>query len=141
MRKVLALAVVAALLFCGCHRGTHTSSGVAVVTRITVSHPDDPQQVYSRPDKLRAIMNRLRGFGQEFSPEIDPETLSTPAWHIVLSLSDGKETHYRVKPERYLQRNNAPWRQTEPKGIASLIFLLKVLPPDEGAQDSPLASG
>ena len=83
MKRIIALCLTSALLFCGCHRGTHTGSGVAVVTRITVSHPDDSQQVYSRPDKLRAIMNRLRGFGQEFSPEIDPETISTPDWHIV----------------------------------------------------------
>lgn len=126
MRKAWAVAAVC-LLAVGCHMNKPGRHGV--VYRITVEC-QDKRAIYTDQEKMSQILNALRQLGQKTLAREEPDLLPEQLYQITLERSDGKSTVYHTAGERFLQINQEPWKQTEPKALWDLLHLLEELPPD-----------
>ena len=128
MRRIWLIVLAAVCLVAvGCHQTK--SRGHGVVCRITVQCQGGTT-VYTAQEKMTRILNGLRQLGQKTLAPIDPDTLSGAAYQITLECTDGKATVYHTKGERFLRKNQEPWKQTDPKALSDLILLFQNLTPD-----------
>ena len=125
-KKMLILLAVLCLIVPACRR---RPAEHGVVYRITVESSGE-RAVYTKPEKMSWILNSLRQLGQKTNPPVDPETLPAESYRITLDSTDGGQTVYHTKGERYLRKNQEPWRQTEPQALFQLLIVLHFLPPD-----------
>lgn len=130
-KRILVLLLTAALLTgCGAKKDPE---GLRVIYKITVTCHDggsSTQQIYTTQPKIRLILNGIRTLGQQFSPAIDPETLSERTFHIDISFTDGTNRLYQTKGDRYIRTDQERWKQTDPKQLEKLNHLLLTLPGD-----------
>lgn len=124
------------LLCSGCTSKGPPPEKWAVVSQITVTQ-DGTQKHYEDPEKLRSILSALRQPGQQTYPEIDPERSSLPSTNITLTRTDGTVKIYRIKGDRYIRQDDAPWQQADPERIGELTRLLQTLPGDAPPNRQP----
>ena len=129
MRKRIVF-IVAAVFLIGSLSRSDPPVRQRVVHRITVSSQGQ-QKTYTSQDKMQQILNALRYPAQYTRPDIDPDTLSAVSYQIILERTDESAVTYRTKGERYIRRNDEPWKQTDPQALFDLIALLEQLPGDE----------
>lgn len=129
MRRIwIIVMAVVCLTAVGCHR--NRTGGHGVVCRITVQC-ENQTVVYTAQDKMAHILNGLRQLGQKTLATINPDTLAGEAYEITLECTDGNNTVYHTKGTRFLQKNQEPWQQTDPKALSELLLLFQELTPDE----------
>lgn len=131
-KQLGALALIVAILFSACAIQT-PSPGWPVVSEITATIEQNgfsSRQTYTDSAKMRQILNLLRNLGQQFTPFVDPNTLSAPCCSICVSFTDGKRRVYQIKADRYIRTDSGPWQQADPERIEKLRQLIQTLPGD-----------
>lgn len=95
-------------------------------------------RTFRTPEKMEVILNYLRLLDYAGMPETDPELLSGDSCRITVWLYDGNRHTYHLHAGRYLSRDYHPWEKVE--GPQKLLFLLKLLPPDENTPAQSMTS-
>ena len=128
MKKWRLVVAVVLCLMTGCSSPKPETHGI--VYRIVVQCGEQTS-VYTSQEKTTWILNELRQLGQKTLAQIDPDVLTGRSYVITLERTDGKTVVYRTKGERFIRRDDEPWKQMDPKGMDNLVYLLEHLPPDE----------
>ena len=122
--------IVAAVFLIGSLSRPNPPVRQRVVCRITVSSQGQ-LKTFTSQGKMQQILNAMRYPAQYTRADIDPDTLSAVSYQIILERTDGSSVTYRTKGERYIRRNQEPWKQTNPQVLTELTTLLRELPTDE----------
>ena len=133
MKKRLAAAALGLLLLAGCSGKPHPG-GRFVVAKITVAQSQDgflTEKAFTNPQKMGRILNLLRNLGQQFTPPLDPDTLSDDSIQILVQFQDGSTRRYQTKSDLYIRTDQAPWQQADRGQLIKLRQLLQELTPDE----------
>lgn len=131
-KRIWAFALIAAILCVGCMM-KKPSAGWPVVSEISATMEQNglfTHNLYTDPSKMRQILNLLRDLGQQFTPDIDPDSLNAPQCSIYVSFTDGSQRAYHIKSDRYIRTDSSPWQQADPERIDKLRQLLQALPGD-----------
>ena len=132
-KRIFFLFLAAVMLFAACRPAKPEIESWPVVSQINVTYQHNGstgQRTYTTPSKMRQILNRLRTLGQQFTPSIDPETLTEQAYTIHIRFTDGSSREYQIKSDRYIRSGGQPWQQADPERIQKLNQLLQTLPED-----------
>lgn len=128
MKKRWVLAVIAVTLLWGCTMKGPPPQHRAVVRKICIERPG-AQVSCSDPQTMRQILNALRQPGQLILPKEDPETLPLPELRLTLLLTDGTSRRYTFKGDRYLKKDDGPWKEAVSDHLTTLLTLLTDLAP------------
>lgn len=128
MKKMI-WAVFLCLFLAGCHR-TQEAQRVRVVTEVTVSKDSQTVCSYIAPEKMSVILNYLRLLRSKLPAPAEAELEEAPVYSIILHHSDGSETFYRQKGNRYMQTGSEGWKTIDPRYSWALETILKLMPPD-----------
>ncbi len=87
--------------------------------------------IYTQPQKMETILYYLRSLEDLGSADTDPERIMGDRFKITVIYSDGSRRLYRQQADRFLSRDDRPWRTVDPQKAALLYPLLVSMPPDQ----------
>ncbi len=121
------LLLIAYILF-GCHRNQANPAQplTRVVTEITISYGGETHR-YSSADSVEAILSYLRLLNPHGKPVVDPTEDNGTTYDITVTYSDGYQTHYQQKDNRFFLDKDGQWKNIDEKkalGLSKLFHLL-----------------
>ena len=134
MRKVTLLFFVIGLLFSGCVRRPQEEPGeFRVVVGVTLQYENGPisaQRVYTSENKMQQVLDYLRLIDPYGTPQENPESAPGSNYRITLYFSDGSQTDYFQKSDRYMLRAGDSWKKIDPARAEELGRIMGQLPSD-----------
>ena len=129
--KKIAWLLIFALLLGGCSL-SQKQSDYRVVTGIQVQYNQQDstiERTYTKSASIQSVLTYLRLL-RPFGPVI-PEEETSSTCQITLQYSQGPDSVYLQKGQRYLRKDDGDWENIN-NSYASLLFpLLLLLPSDE----------
>ena len=128
--KIGMIILTVCVLCNGCFALVHPEAeddGCRAVTGIRITFDNGPFHVereYATTEKMKLILNYLRGIDPFGTPDEDPETAAGSNFRIVLSYSDGCEKSYLQKSDRFLQVEGQKWERIDPQKARELSSIL-----------------
>lgn len=124
------------LLLNGCIRRVPEDDevGFRVVVGVTVSYENGPisaQRVYTSDSKMQRVLDYLRLIDPYGTPQEDPEATQGSDYRITLYFSDGSQTDYRQKSDRYMRQSGGKWKKIDPSQADELGRIMGQLESDE----------
>lgn len=113
------------LMLCAC---TEKSTAPRLVTKISVTDSTGLTRIYTEPRKMEVILYYLRALEPSGKAKTDPERILGQSYRICVSFSDGQQTIYRQRANRFLSRDSHPWQNINFKKAAYLQTLLEAMP-------------
>ena len=126
---ILALLQVVAML-AGCGKRQALAVVVERVDVVCVYGEETLLRTYSQSRKMTALLSYIQWLAPKHKADCDPAALPGDVYQLTLFLSDGGKTVYRQKTNGYLQKNNGPWENIDPKKGAVLHTLLEEMESD-----------
>ncbi len=120
-----------AVLLSGCHmqKGKSENLGRPVVQQIVVTGQQGIK-IFTSEEKMQEILLKIRRLGQKFTPQEDPDSLPGDRLLVEIIRSDDTRERYTIQGDRFIQRGDQPWQQTESRPLQALIDKLDALVPD-----------
>lgn len=134
--KVYILALLMLFIFSGCSRvhtpeATNPSTQMAVRVDVFCTRDGDSlERSYTAPEKLEAMLLYLRLLKPHGRAEVDPEELTGTAIRITVHLSSGQKRVYRLRADRFLSKDAAPWQTVDESHAQDLYPLLLLMESD-----------
>ena len=103
------------------------------VTQIQIICRRDEQiltRCYTQPHKIQPVLHYMRMLKQEGAADTDPERLTGDRFDITLYYSDGQQRIYRQRSNRYISKNNQPWKKINWAHAQLLYPILQTMPSD-----------
>lgn len=133
MKKFWIILLMLCLCLFSCSCGRKPPGQTRVVTGVDVvveSHQGVIHRHYTKPHKIRQVLNYLRLQDSQGPADTDPERIAGPVMRIDVKLSDGSNKVYYQRSGRYLSRQYHPWQKIDPKQAAQFSQILQVTPTD-----------
>ena len=118
LKKLCLLALLTAILLCGCSRLQMPSQQPRIVTGVTVIYENEQIHFFRRytsDDKIQNILSYLRLIEPKGTAQTNPETLPGGLYTITLLYADGSQQIYYQKNNSYLRENNGKWKMINEK--------------------------
>lgn len=115
-------------LLAGCAKREQKPPAVVTKVNVIYNHAGfDIMRSYTDTEKIEEILEYLRLQKTVGRAEMDPERLFGDVFRIEVLLSDGQRRVYRQYANRYISKDNRPWRKIKP-GYGSGLY--KILWPE-----------
>lgn len=119
----------------GCQPKKPQSPRLVTMIRVSGVHQDIPLDViYTQPQKMETLLYYLRSLEELGQAETDPERIMGDRFQITVSYSDGTRQIYRQRADRFLSRNDRPWKNVDPQKASLLYPLLMSMPADHSSK-------
>lgn len=112
------------MLLFGC---SNRQKPLHLVTKISVTDEKGVTRDFTQPQKMETILYYLRGLDTLGRPKTDPERIMGESYRICLEFSDGGQSIYRQRANRFLSKDSHPWQMVDPKKASVLRPLLEAL--------------
>ena len=113
---IFLLAVI--LSGCGCQKDMTLATVVEKVEVDANYRGETLHRIYTKGDKMTAVLNYLRWLRPQYKADCDPEIIPGDEYTITITLSDGQQEIYRQKTNGYLRKNDGRWENIDPeKGV------------------------
>ena len=106
-----------------------------VVIGVTLRYENGPlnaQRVYTSENKMQRVLDYLRLIDPYGTPQEDPEAAPGSNYRITLYFSDGSQTDYFQKSDRYMLRAGDSWKKIDPARAEELGRIMGQLESDDG---------
>lgn len=127
------LSFLTTILLSGCSQLHTTEEAARVAVQIDVTCTRDGESVtrqYTTPEKLEAMLLYLRLLKPKERAQIDPEDYLGTVSKISVLLSSGEKRIYRIRADKFLSKDAAPWQVIDPAHAQQLYPLLLLMPSD-----------
>ena len=120
-------------LFSGCQESPPQPVGHAVTQiEVTCHLPGKTlKRIYTREDKMRAVLTYLRLLEPGGYASVDPQTMRTESSLITVTLSDGSFHTYRQAGTFFLQKDQKPWQRIRGISPHRLYLLVHAIEADK----------
>ena len=121
----LTCAFFCCLMLCACDKKPTAPN---LVTKISVTDSTGLTHAYTEPQKMEVLLYYLRALEPSGKVKTDPERILGQSYRICVEFSDGQQTIYRQRANRFLSRDSHPWQNINSKKAAYLQPLLEAMP-------------
>ena len=128
--------MIFALLLSGCKplQNQGEQPEFRVVVGVTLRYDNGPikaQRVYTSENKMQQVLDYLRLIDPYGTPQEDPDTVPGSNYRITLYFSDGSQTDYFQKSDRYMLRAGDSWKKIDPARAEDLGRIMGQLESDD----------
>jgi len=101
-----------------------------VITEIHVRYENGALQasrLFSHPDELQPIIHYLRTLDPYGTPRENLERVQGSNFYITLHYSDGSQCLFHQRSDRYIRKNDGPWKRIDFRKAQHLSTLLETI--------------